>query len=116
LIHVWVGDSSGSIILQCWGKIYGNLRPGDMLRLYDAMAVYRKNRLVVYLDRSAKLIRYGQDELLFAYTPNMSHVMWEQTDKDQSNWVPVGEQPFNYWHHLPGTSSLDQKVIPWKYS
>lgn len=91
----------------------------------------RRNRLLITIG-SGKLIRYGQDELLFSYFPNLSHVTWkESTDaapKKEStsstdgsakrglpSWEPIGQEPYSDWSSYPGTTSLPgQALIPWK--
>ncbi|KAJ3323140.1 Histone-Lysine N-Methyltransferase ash1l [Boothiomyces sp. JEL0866] len=54
LYSIWVGDSSGSVILSLWGDIWENLSPGDMLKLTDVYAQFRNKRLQLSLERTGK--------------------------------------------------------------
>ncbi|KAJ3328472.1 hypothetical protein HDU91_004093, partial [Kappamyces sp. JEL0680] len=106
LYSIWVGDASGSIIASAWGSQYQDLEPGDMLKLIDVSTSMFKNRMQISLDRG-KLVRYGTDELLFSFNPNMSHIRWDQSAGPKSHlWVrqclltakePLGEEPYSDW-------------------
>jgi ssDNA-binding replication factor A large subunit len=86
LYSIWVGDHSGSIIVTLWGDEWIYLRPGDMLKITDAIANMRMKRLQLTIERSGKVRRFGEylnlirDLLVFSPTPNMSHVTWQAVE------------------------------------
>ena len=117
LYQIWVSDYSGSVILSLWGSVYKDLVAGDMLRLLSVTPTFRLNRMVIMLGNVGKLVRYGQDMLLFSIQPNMSHVKFEEEkDGREVFWEPVGEIPYSEWSSYPGTSIIDAQIVPWAYN
>ena len=64
------------------------------------MGVLKKNRLQLE-KRNGKVIRYGNDELVFQELPNMSHVRWREDGEREKGGIlsyqPVGMERYNDW-------------------
>lgn len=66
------------------------------------MGNLKKNRLQLE-KRSGKVIRYGNDELVFQEFPNMSHVRWSDSIEKGgigTTYEPLGMFQYNDWVKL----------------
>lgn len=92
---IWVGDPTGSIVFVVFDDSAG-LAPGDMLRITNGCSNFHKEQLLLQLDRiSGKMVRFGQDLMVFAEYPNLSSCKWKQ---ERDRWLVDEDAPGNlHW-------------------
>lgn len=69
-----VADATGSIVFNIWGVPGAGIEPADIMVLHDGYAAFFREQLTLYMGKRGRLERVGRFAMLFAETPNMSHV------------------------------------------